>query len=76
MKTTKIFRSGNSQAVRLPKSFQTDETEFIIQKIGNSIVLTPASDPWKTFDQALLEFSDDFLKDGRNQPDAQEREEF
>ena len=36
MKTAKIFRSGNSQAVRIPKEFQLEGDEVEIQKKGNS----------------------------------------
>ena len=66
--TAKVFMSGNSQAVRLPKEFQIGEEEVLIQRVGNSIILTPKSDPWRAFRESLNEFSDDFMKDGRNQP--------
>lgn len=66
--TAKVFKSGNSQAVRLPKEFQIGEEEVLIQRVGNSIILTPKSDPWRAFRESLNEFSDDFMKDGRNQP--------
>jgi len=43
--TTKVFISGNSQAVRLPKAyrFAADVDTLEIKKVGNSIVLTPTS---------------------------------
>lgn len=41
MKTAKVFRHGNSQAVRLPKEFRVDVQEMLIKKSGDSIVLTP-----------------------------------
>ncbi len=66
--TAKVFKSGNSQAVRLPKEFQIGEEEVLIQRVGNSIILTPKSDPWRAFRESLNEFSDDFMKNGRNQP--------
>jgi hypothetical protein len=34
-KTAKVFKSSNSQAVRLPKEFNTCETQFYIRKIGS-----------------------------------------
>jgi len=34
MKTAKIFRSGNSQAVRLPKEFRVPDDEVFIKKTG------------------------------------------
>jgi antitoxin VapB len=69
----KVFKNGNSRAVRIPKDFCAGERELLIQRIGNTLVLTPVNDPWQFFKNSLEEFSDDFFKDGRNQPDAQER---
>jgi len=67
MKTVKIFKSGNSQAVRIPKEYQVSGTEMVINKIGNTIMLFPQDDPWKLFKNSLDEFSDDFFADGNNQ---------
>lgn len=39
MRTTKIFRSGNSQAVRLPKDFQFNVREVEILRRGEEVVL-------------------------------------
>ena len=36
MFTAKVFKSGNSQAIRIPKEFQTSEKEYIIRKSGRS----------------------------------------
>jgi antitoxin VapB len=76
MKTVKVFKSGNSQAVRIPKEYQVNEDELIIKKIGNSIILFPRNDPWDLFKKSLYEFSDDFFADGREQPAMQERNSF
>lgn len=72
--TVKVFRSGNSQAVRLPKEFKTEEKEFYIRKIGGSLLLSPKKTSWEVFEESLYEFSDEFLQDGRRQPQIQERE--
>lgn len=74
MLSTKIFTSGNSQAIRLPKEYQVEEKEMYIQKIGTTILLFPKTNPWEAFERSLNEFSDDFMTDGRNQPEMQERE--
>ena len=76
MKTVKVFKSGNSQALRIPKEFQIKESELVIKKIGNTIILFPQNDPWKLFNSSLEEFSDDFFADGRNQPKMQKRKEL
>lgn len=76
MRTSKVFTSGNSQAIRLPKEYQVKDKELFIQKIGSTIILFPKKNPWETFEKSLSEFSDDFMSDGRNQPEMQKREDF
>lgn len=39
--TAKIFTTGRSQAVRLPKAFRFDVAEVTIEKMGNALVLRP-----------------------------------
>ena len=41
MKTAKIFRHGNSQAVRLPKEFRFEEKEVVIKRHGSGVLLLP-----------------------------------
>ena len=44
MGTAKVFRSGNSQAVRLPKQFRLKSKEVEIFRRGNEIVLRETTD--------------------------------
>lgn len=53
MLKAKVFQSGNSQAVRIPKELQTKEKEFIIRKYGNCYFLIPADDPWALLAQCV-----------------------
>lgn len=76
MTCTKVFTSGNSQAVRIPKEFHIDYSELYIKKIGSTIILFPQENRWENLEKSLSEFSDDFMSDGRNQPVFQQREEF
>lgn len=76
MQTVKVFKSGNSQAVRIPKEFSIDEQELYIQKIGNTIILTSVDDPWSSLRKSLEMFSDDVFSSGREQPEYQEREDI
>lgn len=76
MHTAKVFKSGNSQAVRIPKEYSIDESEMYIQKVGNSIILTSKNDPWQAFRNSLDKFSEDLFSEGREQPEQQERESF
>ena len=41
MTTTRVFRSGKSQAVRIPKDYQFHTDEVVITRIGSALVLTP-----------------------------------
>ena len=76
MYATKVFTSGNSQAVRIPKEYHIDSSEMFIKKIGITIILYPRNRPWENLKKSLSEFTDDFMSDGRKQPKLEKREEF
>ena len=73
IRTTKAFRSGNSQAVRIPRDFRLPDGDLRIEKIGSAILLIPKDDPWRLFEESLNWFSDDFFSGGRSQPEMQKR---
>lgn len=51
MATARVFKSGNSQAVRLPKQFRVKSKEVEIYKRGDEIVLREkAGDMARAFD--------------------------
>ncbi len=58
--TAKVFKSGNSQAIRLPKEFRLNTEEIFIYKSGNNLVITPKMNTWAGFSEGLSGFSDDF----------------
>lgn len=71
MATAKVFMSGRSQAVRLPKEFRVDASELAIRKEGDSLVLTPINGDWARFFSLLQDFENvDSIE--RNQPDSQQ----
>lgn len=76
MNTAKIFKSGNSQAVRLPKEFQFKGDEVYIKKVGRGVILIPKDDPWEIFEQSLSEFTEDYLEGERAQPPVETREDW
>ena len=76
MDTAKIFKSGNSQAVRLPKEFQFDEKEVQIFRRGDEIIIKKKPRNLGRVFELLAELSEDFMENGREQPAVQEREEF
>lgn len=76
MKTAKIFKNGQSQAVRLPMEFRIEGSEVFIKKMGKSIVLIPMqNNPWEPLLRSIDEFSDDFMPN-RTQPITQNREDL
>jgi antitoxin VapB len=76
MKTAKVFKSGNSQAVRIPKEFHLKGSEVEIQKKGEVLILRPKRKSWALFFESLEKFSDDFMKSGRKQLPVQQRKRF
>ncbi len=76
MVCTKVFTSGNSQAVRIPKEFHIDYSELFIKKIGTTIILYPQKRTWENLRKSFSEFTDDFMSEGRNKPKLETREEF
>ena len=74
MERAKIFQSGRSQAVRLPKEFRFNGSEVFVKRVGNAVVLLPMDDAWDSLAQSLGLFSDDFMIE-REQPAEQQREE-
>ena len=67
MLTAKVFQSGNSQAIRIPKEMQTTGKEFIIRKSGDCYFLIPVDDPWALLRQSIGQADEDITFD-RDQP--------
>lgn len=76
----KIFQSGNSQAVRLPKDFRFDVEEVEVSREGDAVILRPrpdASHRWASLHAAVERgVGADFMASGRDQPKEQERPEL
>lgn len=74
MRTARVFKSGNSQAVRLPKDFQFASNEVEIFKRGNEVIIREAP---KNLAEAFKLFSQmpaDFFAEGRKDSLPQERD--
>ena len=77
MKTAKVFKSGNSQAVRIPKDFHLKGKEVeIIQKSPHEIILREIPTNLAEAFHILARFSDDFFAEGRKDDLPQKRELF
>jgi antitoxin VapB len=74
MATARVFRSGNSQAVRLPKEFRFNSTEVEIFRRGDEIVLREKAKGLGRVFEILADLPDDFLPEGRQDAPPQQRE--
>ena len=75
MDTARLFQSGRSQAVRLPKAYRLTGTEVVVKHFGNGVLLLPIDDPWQTLAAGLATFEPGFVLT-REQPDNQIRAEI
>ncbi len=76
MQTTKVFNNGRSQAVRIPKNYRFDVEEVFVNKIGDTVMLTPVTKLGETFDIGAALLTDDFLAEGLPEDIPTEREEL
>lgn len=76
MATTRVFKSGNSQAVRIPVElqFERSDIDYEITREGDEIRIRPARRKLNHLADKFAAFSDDFMKGGRILEDDQERE--
>ena len=74
MITTRVFKSGNSQAVRIPKEFQFDVTELEIFQRGDEVILRKKQDNLSDVLELFATLPDDFMADGRDDNPPQERD--
>ena len=72
MDTARLFQSGRSQAVRLPKEYRFAGTEVVVKHFGNGVLLLPADNPWQTLQAGLDAFEPGFTL-AREQPEEEQR---
>ena len=76
MTYARVFQSGNSQAVRLPKEFRFNAEQVEIFRQGNDIVLRERPTSATAIFDALASLPADFMQAGRTDTPPQEREAF
>jgi len=76
MTYARIFQSGNSQAVRLPKEFRFNTDRVEIFRRGNETILREHPTGAIAIFEALSNLPDDFMAQGREDSIPQERENF
>ena len=73
MEKAKLFWSGRSQAVRLPKDFRFRGEEVRIRRRGSAVILEPVGNDWSWLDVIVGKLDDDFVQAVNEQPEQQER---
>ena len=71
----KLFNTGRSQAVRLPKAFRFKGKEVFIRKEGGCVILSDKPESWDDFFNSPKQVSADFMEERIDLP-SQERELF
>lgn len=78
MHTTRVFKNGNSQAVRIPAELAYDRSdiEVEIERIGDEIRIRPARRSLGGVLKKFAKFGPDFMAQGRGEQDQADREEL
>jgi len=58
--TARVFRTGRSQAVRLPKEFRFDTDTVLVHREGSSVILEPLREWPEGYVESFAGISDDF----------------
>lgn len=76
MTKTKLFKNGNSQAVRIPGelAYGTWDIELVIERHGDELRIRPAQRRMGDVLGKLAKFSPDFMAQGRGENEEGERE--
>jgi len=76
MATTKLFKNGNSQAVRIPAelAYNSLDIELVIEREGDELHIRPARRRLGDVLAKFAQFSPDFMREGRGENIEGERE--
>ncbi|HLI10932.1 MAG TPA: antitoxin [Alphaproteobacteria bacterium] len=73
MAKARLFWSGRSQAVRLPKEFRFRGEEVLIRRHGSTVILEPVAEDWRWLDAIAGKLDKDFVAAVNERPEQQER---
>ena len=73
MATAKLFWSGRSQAVRLPKEFRFPGGEVRIRRHGSAVIIEPVPQDWCWLDEIAGKLDPEVFEAATEQPGQQER---
>jgi len=58
--SAKVFVTGRSQAVRIPKQYRFTTDEVYIEQVGEQVILSPKPKSWSQYFTSTKQFTDDF----------------
>ncbi len=73
MSSAKVFWSGRSQAIRLPKAFRFNTKTVHIRRHGNAIILESVAEDWAWLDAVSGKLDKDFISAASKKTQQQER---
>lgn len=74
--TAKVFWSGRSQAVRLPRAYRLNSSEVRIRRHGSALILEPVATDWSWLDGLPGAFSNDAADAALETVECQQRPEL
>ena len=76
MTTTRLFKNGNSQAVRIPAelAFPANDMELVIERVGEELRIRPAQRRMGNVMKLLSSFSPNFMSEDRGNQEQTDRE--
>lgn len=76
MTSTKLFKNGNSQAVRIPAelAYSNWDMELVIERRGDELLIKPAQRRIGDVLGKFSGFTDDFMAQGRGENMESERD--
>lgn len=76
MQTTRAFKNGNSQAIRLPADIAYDRTDMTLEiaREGDEIRIRPARRSLSAALAKFAQYSPDFMVNGRGEHTQNERD--
>jgi len=71
--TAKVFKTGRSQAVRLPKQCRLDADEVCVAKLDDLVILYPRKKGWDILERGIRSFTPDFMAESDRHDKAEKR---
>lgn len=76
MHRTRVFKNGNSQAVRIPSdlAYERTDIEVEIERVGEELRIRPARRSLTGILDRFARFAPDFMAEGRGEQEQAERD--